>query len=165
MKKYDIIIGIDPGASSGAIGVYRYDHFGLERMPNGFLEIMDALNLYRGKNVVVFIEKVGHFRGEDPVKKFAIAKLEKNFNECVNVCQALGFDYCLVPAVTWQRFLRIPNIKGEEYEDRKTRFWKIAQSKTNLAKIYKYAADACLITLFGKHVLEVDRQLFEKLKQ
>ena len=155
MKKYDIVIGIDPGAT-GAISIKDKDgKISVFKMPKTTNELHGFLVDYSGKeNVFCFIEKVGAFVGDDPGKRFGIIKMIEQFKS-IKVClEILKIPYIEIAAVTWQSRLKFKRIKGQSKTDRKRRYTNWAKKWVPGVKILATQGDAVCILACGLKMIE-----------
>lgn len=151
MNHFKTIVGIDPG-KSGAVSIYRFNNLTIIKMPETINELVKELKLCT--EPIIFIEQVSHWANEDPRRKMNIAKLERQFNTCINAIDILGLPYCKISSQKWRKVLRLPKVK--DYSERKKANVVAARGMTNLHKITLQTADAFLINMAGKHLLEFD---------
>ena len=189
MKKYSTILGIDPGVSGGlaVYSIYKQTIFA-GKMPTYKIDtakktargnfkkrtltdvpiLQDRLKDYKQEgNVICFIEKVQSHKSdtdENPGKRFQIDKMLANY-ESIKACLSLfDIDYVEVHPLSWQSYLNLKKLKGEQPKDRKNRYKEVAQQWFPTVKVNKAVADALIMCRFGFMKLNHDRDWVEQKK-
>lgn len=159
-----LIIGIDPGAGGGLSFFSKTKTPEAVKMPSSRKEIFEFLSSLKqhsernNEKVLVFIEKVNLYRGDDetPGKSFGIMKLLGNFETLQTCFEILEMPFVLVPAVTWQTTLNLKGRKGESKQERKKRYSEFARAYFPENKITLQTADAYCLLIFGKKKIKLD---------
>ena len=115
MKKYNCIIGIDPGANGG-IAVYENGRVHVARMSKDLKKLEQFIGFYNDTyNTIVFIEKL-QIRQDDLTggKVFRIKSLIANYEALKAVISIASCDYVEVHPLTWQSKLNLRKKGGEE---------------------------------------------------
>jgi hypothetical protein len=131
-----IFIGIDPGYG-GAIAIYD-NGFKVVKMPKQPKEIHELLQNYEGAWVMIETQQM---RTEDTKRMFSIAKLMKNYNYIVSVCQILKFNVRFIQAREWQKKFNLP----KDYNAKKKELNRLAKERYPRLKPTLKTCDAILI--------------------
>lgn len=160
MKNPNTFIAIDPGKGGGIVllsggTVIISKMKDVSEFSNWLKEIKTQY-----ENIIVFIEKVGRFRGEQDAggKSFGIDKMLQNLAELMTVIKIEQLRYVEVPAITWQTSLKLKWKPTPEKQERKRRYKKFAEHHFPNRKITLATADAICIVLFAKMKSETDIQ-------
>ena len=106
--KCDRIIGIDPGVSNGGIADWG-GNINAVKCPDEAADIFRYFKHLKeiSECPIGIIEKVGHFRGENQMVKFAIDKLVRHAERLKSGFTFLDIPYVQVPATEWQKLLNL----------------------------------------------------------
>ncbi len=159
---YKTIMAIDPGAT-GAAAVHQKGNNRAHKVDNDMERFELLIDLYNDgmQGFLVFIEDVKMWNSDNGFKKHAISKLILNADRMKQIMIRKKVPFIEVSPRTWQTGLRIHQ-KGEEYADRKERFYQIANKRFHSSKVLKYNADAYLILQFGLMKLQTDPDWVEE---
>lgn len=149
------IIGIDPG-KSGGLAIYSsfMQKPQVVKMPKTPVLLKEVLSNYVDTNLVVYIEKVSRWRGDEQTggKAFGIDKMLANYTELLTVMQLLSITYIEVLPRTWRKALNLPKINV--YKQRKDSNKKHAQYLFPAIKATLWNCD-CLLILNYAFILEI----------
>jgi len=151
------IIGIDPGAS-GAISFTNTEEEGVhyykchERISGRRLTVSTALNAYRSKEAIAYIEKV-HAMPHDG--RSSLFKFGVNYGAWLGILNSIkGVTKIVeVSPQKWMKFWEEQyNFKlPKEKKDRKNALKEIASVFIQPEKATLWSADSILITMYGRH--------------
>lgn len=129
MKKFDLVMGIDPGAN-GAISHIKNDVVTAVKMPKDFMQIVDYFKHLKSisENPICMIEKVSVRPGDERGGKiFRVQSMMRNYNELINALKVADIKFIEVYPQTWQSVLRLKKkIENEQLDQ----LWKEAILKS-----------------------------------
>lgn len=148
-----MIATVDPGVSGGV--AYQLGNGGVEavKMPRMSQNMMNFIKEIGSKSIrrIVYIEAVGHFRGDKPEMRFGIDKMIRNHTEIRSMFFALGWTVIDVRPQDWQNELRL-YLKGDDKRNKKRRFKEFAQSQFPNIKVTLNTADALCLLVYAKMI-------------
>jgi len=173
---FKTLISIDPGRSNGGMVIFEREKNKLQVMKPE-IEFISILNKFREikssyPGILAGIEKVNMWPSDKAVGKtenaegkiFRTKKLEKHFNDHINVFQALQIPYIEISSKKWRKSLNL-YVQGETDKEKKTRNKEFVKQVFPDIKVTLWNQDAlCLIAFISKClVCDID-YIFENLK-
>ena len=148
MKKYKIILGIDPG-KMGAIAAIEGKEVTAHKFPKDLVELPIIVRMYvdkyRIEDIKVLIEHVHSFPTDSRPSAFSFGR---NLGQWEGVLSFFELNIETVPPRTWQSFYDIPVIKNKH--ERKTWLKNKALELFPHLKITLANCDSLLIANYAK---------------
>lgn len=134
---------IDPG-SNGCTIIYKPGSLKQEKTPKGtgFKRLLESLD-----NPEVIIESQSLFASDDKFKMMRIQPLIQQQKEISTICEIMEVNCIEVSPRTWQSKLKLVQ-KGEEKQERKRRYKKVAQYYYPDLKVTLRNCDALLMLIY-----------------
>ncbi len=127
LKKFNIVMGIDPGVTGGIAIIHKNGVMNVYRIPvksvvvnkkdkkvYDLVEIVKILKPFRGKKVLFVQEKVSSHPGEGSVSAFNFGK---SSGSTIGVASALEFEVVEISSMKWKK--HFPQLVTAEISDKK----------------------------------------------
>ena len=132
-KKFDAVIGVDPGVLGGISIIYKNGVVDINRIPvqdiivnkknkkiYDLSKIVEMLGVIDKKKVLFVKEKVSSHPGEGSVSAFNFGR---SAGSTIGIAYALGFDVVEISSMRWKK--HFPQLVTKEISDRKEEIKKL----------------------------------------